>query len=196
MKKTRAITLTLLTGGTLMVSGCSENPQDNATFFKDQTECMAQWRDSEICNKSEKSAQEAHAKSAPKYNAKDVCEAQHGVGNCQVAPQNTPTHQASTGGSWFIPMMMGYMMGRVQGPGLFGGSRYAAEPVYRDRENNAYTGSGISAAGVGRVVNGKLEPNTAYRQKWSSPQSRAQLAGSDSSIKRGGFGTTGHSASS
>lgn len=58
------------------------------------------------CEDLRDAAIEEHQASAPRYDAVDVCEEQHGVGNCQAA-------EGAGGGSIFMPLLAGYMIGNM-----------------------------------------------------------------------------------
>ena len=59
-------------------------------------------------------AQQTHIAAAPKYTSQADCEADFGAEKCELAPQRT-----TSGGSVFMPLMAGYMMGSM----LSGGGR-------------------------------------------------------------------------
>ena len=60
------------------------------------------------CEADFKAAKEQHAKVAPKYTSQADCEADFGAEQCESAP-----YQTQSGGSVFMPLMMGYMMGSM-----------------------------------------------------------------------------------
>ena len=66
---------------------------------------------------------------APRFGRKQQCEQEFGAGNCE-------SRQEAGGGSFFMPMMMGYMMGN-----MMGGNRFS-QPVYRGPGNTAVMPSG------------------------------------------------------
>lgn len=180
MKRSRYITLTLLTGATLVVSGCNE---DEPSFFKDNAACLQELNDATACADAQKDALAQHLQTAPKFTSREQCEQQFGAENCMEQPvstDSTSANQQSSGG-YFMPMMMGYMMGRMGG-GLFGGnnSRYTSQPLYRDRNNNAFTG-GANGGLAGRFSGNSFQSSSAISK--ASP----------SAIRRGGFGTSSRS---
>ena len=110
--------------------------------------------------------------SAPTFTSREACEQQFGAGNCmepeKVADGQQPQTQNQAGGSFFMPLMMGYLMGRT-----FGGG-YAAQPVYRDATNTAYAGS---------------RPIGSFDRATSTLRQGTDAAGR-STASRGGFGGT------
>jgi uncharacterized protein YgiB involved in biofilm formation len=81
-----------------------------------------------------------------------------------------------------MPVMMGYMMGRMAGGG------YAATPLYRDTRNVAYAGR----QPVGRIDAARMPPPRAVAGTPGTP-SFAQRGGD---VPRGGFGRSGSGAAS
>lgn len=204
MRRSRSIRLVLLgSTGLLALTACDQaDPLARNDFFQDEQQC-AKVNDADACRQALADARAAHQQTAPAFASREACEARFGAENCaetKQAPapgqiQATPQEQqqvAPSGGSWFLPLMMGYMMGRtLGGPGLVpgsadaprpqdqargpaaaggtAGSAYYARPVYRDVNNAVY--SGREALGTTRVL----------------PPPKA----APTSIARGGFGRTG-----
>jgi uncharacterized protein YgiB involved in biofilm formation len=125
----------------------------------------------ERCEKKYKEARGQHAAVAPKYSSKVDCQADFGAGKCEQSPYRT-----SSGGSVFMPLMMGYMMGSLIG----GRSSMAAQPLYRSAKSpntlrTADNRSVGSATGRTRVAR-----SSTRRPSFKS-----------STIRRGGFGASG-----
>ncbi len=206
MKRTRqrkphAIRLVLLgTVGLIGLTACEENdPLAGHDVLRSQAECSSR-PDPDACRIALADARASHLQTAPRFASRQECEDRFGAGNCgtpdqvlsgealagndafstarpageAAAPgdpsQPAPQQQAHSGGI-FMPMLMGYMMGRaLSGPGL------AAQPLYRDPNNTAYTGS--------RSL-GQLSSNRFPDAPKATP----------TSIARGGFGRTGRTYS-
>ncbi|MFN4087842.1 MAG: DUF1190 domain-containing protein [Alphaproteobacteria bacterium] len=189
MKRSRSIRLVLLgSAGALMLSGC-EDPVDVATrgqLFTDAQACESAY-DREECLDAYRRAETAHVETAPKFTTREECEAEFGVENCTTGPrlaagEGDPA-QANAGGSWFMPVMMGYMMGRMMGGGV------ATTPVYRDTQNTAYTGN----RNIGRLDSARMPPPA--RVAGSAGVPKFEMARRQA-VARGGFGRTGSGASS
>src|SRR5688500_19173221 len=104
MKKSKAIRLVLLGSTGLSLAGCDQSPPSDATFFSKVEDCIAVKSESSCREGFAKSEQEFAAE-APRFTRKEECETEFGAGNCE-------TRQDRAGsGSFFMPMMMGYMMG-------------------------------------------------------------------------------------
>jgi uncharacterized protein YgiB involved in biofilm formation len=129
MKKSKTIRLALLGGTSLALAGCDDGPPSDAKFFSSLNECTAHYSEAQ-CQTMIKQAEAQHVAEAPKFNRKEECEAQFGSGNCET--RQAPT-EAGGFGSFFMPMMMGYMLGNMMG------GRGWGSPVYRDRSNTAFT---------------------------------------------------------
>ena len=157
MKKSKSIRLVLLGSASLALAACDEAPPSDARFFADANECVAVHGEAS-CNEAFAESRQAFAEEAPRYTRKEECEAEFGAGNCE-------TETASGGGSFFLPMMMGYMMGSAFN-----------QPVYRGPDNRAVMRSGGKSFSVGSFTG-------AGRASAFSPAPVTQ-------IQRGGFGST------
>ena len=190
MKRSRSIRLVLLSStGLLLLAGCDQpDPLARNDFFQSEREC-AQANDASACRQALMDARQQHAQTAPAFASRDACEAKFGLENCaetrqkpsadQIQPGEQQAAAQAGGGSWFMPAMLGYMMGRtLGGGGAFlppGAGAQApaqtattARPVYRDVNNTVY--SGREALGRTHTV--------------APPRPSPTVA-------RGGFGSTG-----
>jgi len=194
MKRTRAIRLALLgTVGLVGLAACDDgNPLGQEGFFQTETEC-AKSNNPDACRQAVADARAEHLKTAPAFNSREACEAKFGAENCmetrekpgQVAQATpavpgAPAAAASEGGgSWFMPMMMGFMMGNMLGG--------RSQPVYRDTTNTAYSGG---------------KPVGSFKDRAMPPPRATSVAGVPTSnpagtnTTRGGFGSTSTGTSS
>jgi len=165
MKKSRSVRLVLLGSASAALAACDDGGTlpANAQFYPSVNECITD-RDAATCQDAKAVADRAHATEAPRFAQKQQCEQEYGVGNCE-------TRQAA-GGSFFFPLMMGYMMGN-----MMNGGRYA-QPVYRGPNNTAVMPSGGRLLNVGRFDN-LGAGRAAFRP---APQITP--------VGRGGFGST------
>lgn len=191
MRRSRSIRLVLLGGaGAFMLTAC-EDPVDVATqgqLFTDAQACESAY-DQKECLDAYRRAESSHVETAPKFASREQCEAEFGVENCTPAPreaaaQGDPAQAGVGGGSWFMPAMMGFMMGRMMGGG------YASAPVYRDTQNTVYTGANRT---LGRLNNPAMPPPA--RVAGSSGVPRFEMDRRQN-VARGGFGRSGTGASS
>jgi len=178
MKRSRHIRLVLLGSASALALAACDQADDfpkNAKFFSDPAQCEAEIKGAD-CKKAFEESRDAHVKAAPKFATLQECQAKFGDDNCTAAPapaQGQETATASSG-SFFMPLMMGYMMGKM-------GNGFASQPVYRDAQNTAYAGGGKSAGqAIGRFGQGA----TAGR------------AASNIAVARGGFGEAGQTSAS
>jgi uncharacterized protein YgiB involved in biofilm formation len=165
MKKSRSIRLVLLGSASLALAACGdEGPPQDAKFFSNVQECSAVYNDTS-CREAETQARKSLAEEAPRYSRKEECEAEFGAGNCE-------TKQSAGGGSFFMPLLMGYMMGN-----MLSGNRFS-QPVYRGPNNSAVMPSGGKLFNVGSFA-GTGTNATAFRPAAQATQ-----------VARGGFGST------
>ena len=97
-----------------------------------EAEMLDEWRlkewlglfTADECRQSFAEAEQLHVESAPRYDSLQVCEEQHGVGNCGSEDQ-----QVSNGGSGsiFMPLLAGYLIGSMLG----GAGMSRSQPMYR-----------------------------------------------------------------
>lgn len=117
MKRSKKAALMLMVpSATLLLASCVEQ-SDNALVYNNPTECAsAGYNTAEQCQADYEEAKAMHPVVAPKYENLQECEQEYGEGKCEVAPQNMQNTQSSSGG-FFMPMMMGYLMGQMMNSG-------------------------------------------------------------------------------
>lgn len=163
--------LLLLSGvAAFALAGCGEeDPLKTSQLFKNELECSAV-RPADECKQAFASAKAEHMRTAPAFASREACEQKFGASNCQPgegqAPAQVAQQQSQGGGGFFVPMMIGYMMGNMLGgsqaalagnqtsatnqapaQGKAGattasgaGAANTAKPVYRDTNNRVYSG--------------------------------------------------------
>ena len=174
MKRWNSISVAALMSASIIGLSACEEPKVDAAVFDSLQRCINEpGMLREDCEKSYGEAKSQHASVAPKFTSMQDCQADFGDGKCEQAPQRT-----SSGGSVFMPLMMGYMMGSMlggRGRG-FGGS----QPLYRT----------TSDPKTYRTADNKKAGSTLGRTRVaSSATSRPSVK--TSTIKRGGFGSSG-----
>ncbi len=176
---------------TVALSGCSPAPrQEEAQIYRNAEECKQVYPDQpQLCDQVFGSAQMDHLATAPRFDGQAQCEADFGVGNCEPAPENPAsqaptdpqtggTAQASSGGGWFMPMMMGYMMGN-----LMGGRAPRQAPVYSSSAPNSPIKDKI-VTGKGDVVG-----NRGDRTVRAAPSAFQKPTAPTRVTRTGGFGS-------
>jgi len=159
MKKSRTVRLVLLGSAGLMIAACDEAPPPDGRFFSTVAECAAVKGEAE-CEKAFAESKATFEAEAPKFDRKEQCEAEFGAGNCET--------RESGAGSFFMPMMMGYMLGNA-----------FRQPVYRGPDNRAMVRSGGTSYSVGQFAGAGRA--AAYQPAQATP------------VQRGGFGGTASS---
>ena len=172
-KRSQSIALIMMGASAIALSACDE-AQVDAMVYDTLQQCIddpAMTPDQ--CKATYAVAKTEHAKVAPKYTSRADCEADFGPEHCEEAPYRT-----QNGGSVFMPLMMGYMMGSM----LAGRNAVAPQPLYRSADDprgyrtadNRKVGSGTGATKVAQ---------SAAR----SPSVKT------STVRRGGFGASARS---
>jgi uncharacterized protein YgiB involved in biofilm formation len=117
-------------------------------------------------------------KSAPRYASREECEGEWGPDQCQ------PNNGNTGGGSFFTPLLTGFIVGQMLG----GGGYRGGGPLFRDR-NGQYTNGTGGYLGTdyrtGRTVARGLDDSQVAKQAPSRAQSRTTV------VSRGGFGGGG-----
>lgn len=192
MRRSRSIRLLLLSSvGALTLTACEEGDRlAEGEFITDQSQCSVAF-DPKDCRDALAAAKIEHVKSAPTFATRSDCETKFGAGNCdtKAAIASDPgaasggggpgattgsgqTTASLDGGGMFMPILMGYMLGRSM-------SGFSAQPLYRDASNTAYSG-GKSVGPVAKVAARAPLPGTRIGQ----------------TVSRGGFGQEGSQRSS
>jgi uncharacterized protein YgiB involved in biofilm formation len=194
VKKTRrsGYVTSLVIGAAASLAACDrDDTRDADVKLYPSVEACRQDFEPESCDEGLKAAEAQHAQSAPKFASRDEC-VNAGFDNCGPVP-------GAGGTGSFMPMLMGYMMGRsLSQPGSFGtfqagqrdggGARapYSAKPVYADRNGYVYTGDReVSRLSPAQDVKGNQPLSVRTRVTPTG-----EVAGTRS-VSRGGFGTTG-----
>lgn len=172
MKRWHSVSVAALMGASAFaLSACEEQKVDTAIFDSLQQCINEPGMLREDCEKSHAEARSQHAAVAPKYTSAQDCQADFGAGRCEQAP-----YRSSTGGSIFMPLMMGYMMGSMLNGRRMGGS----QPLYR---------SASDPKSYRTADNRKAGAKTGRTQVARSAASRPSVK--SSTIRRGGFGSSG-----
>ena len=180
-KRSRHVALVLAGTATLALAACEDDRVD-AQSFPDLESCVAAskenglWFTEDDCRKNFAAAEQEHLETAPRYESKELCEKEHGAGQCE----GDPTAQNSGGGFSFMPLLVGYMMGSMlsRGGGIF------SQPMVRTASGGYSTPKGdqtfASNRGTGKVAASTFQraPSTIGKP----PMTAAQVS------QRGGFG--------
>lgn len=171
MKSLSSVSVTLMTGVSLLALTACQEPKVDASVFESLAQCKESPRSNpEQCEASFKEARNQHAAVAPKYSSEADCQADFGAGKCEAAPYKT-----TSGGSVFMPLMMGYMMGSMLG----GRSSMMSQPLYRSAQN-----PGSFRTAENRNVGSKIGPTKVASSAASRPSFKS------STRSRGGFGSS------
>lgn len=115
---------------------------------------------SEQCTTAYNNALKEAEKTAPKYASREDCVAEFGEAQCTQAPaQAGMAAESQSSGSFWMPLMAGYMMGR-----LMGGSGFAQQPLFSSK-NPASPANGKFVDATGKSYG----PATAGGRTMTSP---------------------------
>lgn len=118
-----------------MLAGC-EKSDETVSLYQNADDCSAaNPSKSAECTTAYNNALKEAERTAPKYATREDCVAEFGEGQCQqaparagMAPENQAQAQQSSGSFW-MPLMAGYMMGRLMG----GGAGFAQQPLFSSK---------------------------------------------------------------
>lgn len=198
MKRSSLVRLTLLAAvSTVILTGCdnppdedqvsiaSAHPDEIGTLYKDAAACEKNFSKQE-CQEREKEALALHDQSAPRYLSEEACRTQHN--ECVV-------RRNDDGSSSFMPMMMGYLIGRNSAQNVYYGPppNCSSQPYGScDSDRRTTTGGAYVYGGrsgfVGETPSGTS--STVVASPGSTVARGAFSAPSVSSVARGGFGST------
>lgn len=107
MKRSALVRLVLIGSSPFTLSACGEEPQP-AFVYATPEDCIRDGQmGADACREEYENAKLEHARTAPRYNDQADCESDFGTGACQVAPGY---------GRSFMPLMAGYLIGRMMAP--------------------------------------------------------------------------------
>ncbi|MDE1190183.1 MAG: DUF1190 family protein [Pantoea sp.] len=165
-----------------MLAGC-EQSDETVSLYQNADDCAkANPSQSAQCTTAYNNAKKEAERTAPKYATREDCVAEFGENQCQQTPAQAGTNaEAQQSGSFWMPLMAGYMMGRMMG----GGAGFAQQPLFSPKTpNSPANGQFVDASGknYGTATSGRTMnvPKTAMAPKPATT----------STITRGGFGET------
>lgn len=195
-KRSRSVALTTATAmSALSLTACDDLPQQpvvdeveqsraqfgegvDALAYKSVAECtIAGQIPASACEEAQAAATKQNLAGAPRFDAMDVCEEQHGQGAC------TQQYANNGGGSFFTPLLTGFVVGQM----LNGGNRgYQYSGLYNGRDGRQYTGGGIGGGYLYR--NPSTGGMQVGRQALAPPVATPRIQTRSSVVSRGGFG--------
>ena len=170
MKRSRSVKLVAMGTGLMLVAACEESKVDTA-MFESISQCKGLGFTEQEGISNFESAKKVHINASPKYTSRTDCENDFGAKQCEVAP-----HRTSTGGSVFMPLMAGYMMGSVLGGG------HRSQPLYRSRDDRSNF----------RTADNRKIGSTIGRTKVAKSATKTPSV-KTRTVSRGGFGARARS---
>jgi uncharacterized protein YgiB involved in biofilm formation len=186
----RLAPVALAVSAVFMLSACEQN-DETVSLYTNADECSkANPSNSEQCTIAYNNALKEAAKTAPKYATREDCIAEFGEKQCTQTPAQAGVGSSvntegqaqaqNSSGSFWMPLMAGYMMGR-----LMGGSAAPSQPLFSSQSASSpangkfvdSTGKSYGPATGGRTLS---VPKTAMAPKPATT----------TTITRGGFGET------
>lgn len=166
-----------------MLAGC-EKSDETVSLYQNADDCSAaNPGKSAECTTAFNNALKEAERTAPKYATREDCVAEFGEGQCQQAPAQAgmaPEAQAQqSSGSFWMPLMAGYMMGRMMG----GGAGFAQQPLFSSKNPASPAYGKYTDAG------GKTMAQRSFGRTMTVPKTAmAPKPATTSTVTRGGFG--------
>lgn len=139
MKRSKKVALILMAPAVpLLLAGCGEEPTQGVVFSSaEECSSLVSTAAADQCLADFQTAQALHPQVAPKYVDKAACEADFGPGQCETAPERHAS------GSFFMPLMMGYLAGQMlnrqggagQAPLDTKRNGVQSQPLYKSRDD-------------------------------------------------------------
>jgi uncharacterized protein YgiB involved in biofilm formation len=181
-KRSKRVVLTTLAAGAAAVTGCGESSNwggetaVDATPFASLAECQAAGIvPASTCQAAYAEAQGNHEQAAPRFETQGLCEEEFGQGQCQP--------RVAGNSSYFIPILGGFMVGRMLGRD--NRSYYGYGGLYRSRRHNGWYAGGPTGGPLQRSGSGWRAGASAFDRPTAAPAVRSR---SSQSASRGGFG--------
>jgi uncharacterized protein YgiB involved in biofilm formation len=175
MKRSRSIQLVLMGTVPLLLSACdgpaAQAPPQSTLAYQDLKQCIGDGKVStEICEKAYADAVQEQYRAGPRFGTLGECQSQFGYDQCH------PVQTAS--GSWFMPALAGFMVGRA-----FGSNHY----YDNDRRYGPGYGGGYGAP-LYRARGDRAEWRTADGTRFGAGARGPGAASVGETLSRGGFG--------
>jgi uncharacterized protein YgiB involved in biofilm formation len=176
----RVAPVALAISAVFMLAGC-EKTDETVSLYQNADDCSRSNPSmSEQCTTAYNNALKEAEKTAPKYASREDCVAEFGEAQCTQAPaQAGMAAESQSSGSFWMPLMAGYMMGR-----MMGGSGFAQQPLFTSK-NPASPANGKFVDASGK----NYGPATAGGRTMTVPKTAmAPKPPVTNTITRGGFG--------
>ena len=179
MKRSKNVKLTLMVAGSaLALSSCGEEPRHEAESYASVEACKAAdtFPDSQ-CDEDFAKAAATHETSAPRYNQRQLCEQEFGIGNCE-------SRSSRNGSGFWSPFLAGYMVANILDNRR---SYYYSTPYYRTARGRHLTWDGAPIATT-RGADGRIRRTISTNTVKARPKV-AKVMTRTSVVSRGGFGS-------
>lgn len=141
----RIAPIALAVSATFILSGC-EKTDETVSLYQNADDCSrANPSMKDQCTTTYNNALKEAERTAPKFATREECVAAFGESQCAQSSAGATTASAAPqqSGSFWMPLMAGFMMGK-----LMGGNSFAQQPVFRpNTPNSPANGSYVDASG-------------------------------------------------
>ncbi|WP_417269704.1 DUF1190 domain-containing protein [Celeribacter sp.] len=182
-KRSKRAAIAILGATAFTLAGCQEEQVD-AQAFPDLQSCTADAAQGGMfsvqdCETAVAEAETLHLEAAPRYESLEVCEEQHGVGEC--GSEASATQGGS--GSIFMPLLSGYLIGSMLSNRA---GMSAGQPMYKTK-GGQYTNAARTSTFSGN--SGATKLNTSQFNRPAATAGKAPMTRA-TAASRGGFGNS------
>ncbi|HGJ5875117.1 MAG TPA: DUF1190 family protein [Arsenophonus sp.] len=182
----RLAPIALAISSVFMLSACEQSDETVSLYTNAEDCAQKNPAQSEQCSLAYKNALQEAAKTAPKYATREDCVAEFGEQKCTQTPTAATQTQASgQSGSFWMPLMAGYMMGHLMGGGN-------AAPAVAPTSQPLFSSNNPASPANGKFVDASGKnygPAVAGGRTITVPPSAlAPKPAMTTTITRGGFG--------
>lgn len=190
MKRSSKITLRLMLGGAALatLAACDDDSDVGGKIYASEEACIADGVFTpQICEAVVAEAQSEHLLSAPRYNTRQLCEEEFGLGLCSP--------QTEGPANFWVPLVAGYFVAEVIDEiGDLAEKRYKSKSLYRSRSGSIVTTSGTSLRrSSGDYVLSRSTVNAPPKKSTIMTRTTVRATGgfgSRSSSRSSGFGSS------
>ncbi|WP_033577561.1 DUF1190 family protein [Dickeya chrysanthemi] len=185
----RIAPMALAVSTVFILAGC-EKSDETVSLYQNADDCSrANPSMKDQCAATYNNALKEAERTAPKYATREECVAAFGESQCTQSgsgsgSSTTASAAPQQSGSFWMPLMAGFMMGK-----LMGGNNFAQQPVFRpNTPNNPASGSYVDAGG--KSYGATTGQNISVPKDTLTPKPTSSVKPSSITTTRGGFGDT------
>ncbi|WP_282095617.1 DUF1190 domain-containing protein [Epibacterium ulvae] len=175
MKRSKSVTLVAMAGAAVSLSACDPVPDSEGAVYTSEYRCIqGDFVPDADCAPLFAKGKEIHESTAPRYATRNLCEDQHGFGQCESAH------------NYVSPRPYGYLIAGSLATIALGD---AVRPVYPDRKRRGYYMTGGSYIHFGSGRSARYSSSEFKRFNADVPRAVPKVQTRTTVASRNGFGS-------